>query len=1274
MRIGLLALIVCLCAAPAPASDTSDSHQVFGVTAADSVPTWTVPLVPAFESAAAKYDVPLTLLLTLGSYGSGFENRGSAPTIEGGYGVMALRSNSMGGDSLAVGSELTGVAQEALKTDPAANIEAAAAVLSGYASQFVVDRSQGLQAWLDPVIKYAGLDPENSRFFAMEVFRTLKTGMDKVNNSGERFSFPPQDIGSIDLASLAPSGRQLMADEVDYALATWDAAPSCNFSSTTHTSNTVVVHTVEGTAAGCRAWFKMCDHGSQGPSSSHYVVDSAGSVWQMVREAQTAWHASCFNATSIGIEHEGYAASSSHPQALYDGSALLTRDICNRWGIPKVKVTPTAVGTPAGIVGHVDITNCCCGTHTDPGAGWDWDYYIQQIAGVQAEAVYVESRSPGLNSAWYSDDSGWANSAGGCNSFDGNLVAGASRYLGISGAHWCQVQPTLGCPGGKYRLEVCHYGTTNISSDITVSVSLTGGTGISGTTTAYQSGSSCQWVNIGDIALNAGVTQPTVRFDLASGTISGTSRWNTQGFRFTLKEAPVSVTACAGGTVSGAGLFTLGQSVTVAATPSAGYCFTGWTTDGCGGTNVVSRSKSYTFEMPGNAYDLTANFAKGLLFEGYEGLAGGDTNMNNASGPNAATNGDTNSGNPWFGPAPPNGSVYTSAETGIAVHGGTKLMRATEGIRNCSDITNIAYRLNGGSAFSGGIFLDWWFYDPRGTASDADTYEDYFALANFGSTLISATADYVSPVPSSLPTPNQSLALGASQVTSGAYDETKYQARVMGASDSYDGTGWFNTGVTRSVGWHRARVVVGPAKSPTATNDVSFFIDDMVNAALVKDSTTTVGYDAIHAVTRPNSNSNVTGAFDDITFGRIPNAPGSSTPIGLYTTQVTWRWTDASSDEEGFNIRDASGVLKTTASPGATSWTETGLAPNTQYTRYAASHKSITGGQVESVRTALPVTCTFALPPVYASSGDAAISCDRGPGSASAWYPVGTGISFAAMNGFGSGRERAGRYRYVWDSSASDPTWVSYSQWTSGSLNLTPSAGTYYLHLRAANVDGVPNPSTLTVGPYAFRSTAALARISDAWGYADNAGLSLSGKTVTAALPGVFWIEEADRSSAMKVSYSGSALAGHSVNVHGVLDSSGPQRVMNAGWVEDLGAGATIIAPLGLAQRSLGGSGFNPATPGVALGRGLYNLGMLVRIAGQVTYSDTTDAQAKYFYLDDGSGLASNGHAGVKVLCGSVNPPTSGMVIVTGVVDAQSVGGSIVPVVAVRNSGDVRSL
>lgn len=65
----------------------------------------------------------------------------------------------------------------------------------------------------------------------------------------------------------------------------------------------------------------------------------------------------------------------------------------------------------------------------------------------------------------------------------------------------------------------------------------------------------------------------------------------------------VSANPSDGGTVTGGGEYTSGQSCTVTATANTGYAFTNWTENG----NVVSTNANYTFNVTGNR-SLVANF------------------------------------------------------------------------------------------------------------------------------------------------------------------------------------------------------------------------------------------------------------------------------------------------------------------------------------------------------------------------------------------------------------------------------------------------------------------------------------------------------------------------------------------------------------------------------------------------------------------------------------------------------------------------------------------
>ena len=269
-----------------------------------------------------------------------------------------------------------------------------------------------------------------------------------------------------------------------------------------------------------------------------------------------------------------------------------------------------------------------------------------------------------------------------------------------------------------------------------------------------------------------------------------------------------------------------------------------------------------------------------LLFsDGFENYVGGGNPLdkNYASGPNAAPNG---SGNPWFGPAPPNARVV-STENGVAPHGGLQMVRGSAPSDLDENWVNLGYRYNGGSAFSGNLMLDWWFYDPLG--SGGSNLRDFAALG-FYNTAPGGT-DYPGTGSLNSSTQIQRLSLGASSSTGTGYDATVYQARVVGATDGYTSGGWFNLGTSRSVGWHHGRIVVGAALGD-GTATVSFYIDDMLSPALTHNSTTSWGINVIELNTNYGS---TTGYFDDISLTLVPEPGTASLLVFGAACWLGWR-------------------------------------------------------------------------------------------------------------------------------------------------------------------------------------------------------------------------------------------------------------------------------------------------------------------------------------------------------------------------------------------------
>ena len=182
-----------------------------------------------------------------------------------------------------------------------------------------------------------------------------------------------------------------------------------------------------------------------------------------------------------------------------------------------------------------------------------------------------------------------------------------------------------------------------------------------------------------------------------------------------------------------------------------------------------------------------------------------------------------------------------------------------------------------------------------------------------------------------------------------------------------------------------------------------------------------------------------------------------------------------------------------------------------------------------------------------------------------------------------------------------------------------------------------------------------------------------------------FYIQEQDRSAGIRVNCptAPSVSRGYTVTVSGIVktDSSTGERYIDASQesiVVDSVSGL-IAAPLMMDSTCLGGASIGDSTgitqtytpsPGIRLGNGAYNKGLLVRIWGYVT---TVNATAHWFYVDDGACYSDDlvaGVSGVRVQAASGNdlPPLSGFVLVTGVsCSLKNASGNTVPLIRTRN-------
>jgi N-acetyl-anhydromuramyl-L-alanine amidase AmpD len=129
--------------------------------------------------------------------------------------------------------------------------------------------------------------------------------------------------------------------------------------------NYVIIHTTEGTKKSAVNWFLN----KASKVSAHYVIGHDGTITQMVRDKDRAWHAGVklYNEEAIGIEHEGFAAKNTWTEAQVRVSAQLTRWLCHTYGIPVDR---------KHLLGHMEIAP---GRKSDPGPYFDWDLYLKLI-------------------------------------------------------------------------------------------------------------------------------------------------------------------------------------------------------------------------------------------------------------------------------------------------------------------------------------------------------------------------------------------------------------------------------------------------------------------------------------------------------------------------------------------------------------------------------------------------------------------------------------------------------------------------------------------------------------------------------------------------------------------------------------------------------------------------------------------------------------------------------------------------------------------------------
>jgi MYXO-CTERM domain-containing protein len=305
------------------------------------------PLVDMFTRVGDETGIPPELLATLSYVETRLRVVDSSDHGQSTIGLLGLST-----EDLARGARLAGVTDEAARTDAEASLRAGAALIREQAPA-----ARTLEEFL------AAIEPSLRK----ELVTTLARGVSGQDVLGESVVIAARP--SLDRS--AGFGTTIQAlGAADYDPAKWSAASSSNFavgsrglSDISH----IVIHTTQGAYNGTISWFK--DPAAK--VSAHYVIKSSnGEITQMVKEKDVAWHDKCFNANTVGIEHEGFVEAPTvwYTETMYAASAKLTAYLADKYNVPK---------THEFILGHGDAPDCS--THTDPGVGWNWDTYLDLV-------------------------------------------------------------------------------------------------------------------------------------------------------------------------------------------------------------------------------------------------------------------------------------------------------------------------------------------------------------------------------------------------------------------------------------------------------------------------------------------------------------------------------------------------------------------------------------------------------------------------------------------------------------------------------------------------------------------------------------------------------------------------------------------------------------------------------------------------------------------------------------------------------------------------------
>ena len=372
----------------------------------------------AFTQAAQKTGVPLEVLKAICQMEGRMSMHAGSPSMSNGYGCMNLVHTDTDGckalveykgavcthpfvrksiDTLNHAAQLMHIKPDQIKQDLATNILAGAWILREHALAMSANHTLPTQLgdWYGAVAAYSNAKvPSIATMYADGAFAWISKGFTSQTDQGETVILQPQTTTPHRQTFVTTQNNTLPAgctqEAAEYAPAvncildpkTHDCNlvatdEPCNYEATKAPQNLaishIVIHDVEGSGRSALATF----HDPNSAVSAHYIVDTDGTVYQVLRNKDIGFHAGNFwyNERSIGIEHAGFAADGFkwYNAVQYLASAKLVAYLIKRFNIPFDHDHIVSHGTiPSPFL---DVSP----NHVDPGPYWLWEFYGRLI-------------------------------------------------------------------------------------------------------------------------------------------------------------------------------------------------------------------------------------------------------------------------------------------------------------------------------------------------------------------------------------------------------------------------------------------------------------------------------------------------------------------------------------------------------------------------------------------------------------------------------------------------------------------------------------------------------------------------------------------------------------------------------------------------------------------------------------------------------------------------------------------------------------------------------